>query len=74
MLASPAVFSRSTMTSSISYCSENDSLEKSATSAPRTAAVKSIAASGALGDLGCHGLDLVSFVTGQQYTSVVSHL
>ncbi len=36
--------------------------------------VKSIAASGALGDLGCHGLDLVSFVTGQEYTSVVSHL
>lgn len=36
--------------------------------------VKSVAASGALGDLGCHGLDLVSFVTGQQYRSVVSHL
>jgi len=36
--------------------------------------VKAIAASGALGDLGCHGLDLVSFVTGQKYTSVVSHL
>ena len=36
--------------------------------------VKKIAASGALGDLGCHGLDLVSFVTGQQYTSVSAHL
>ena len=36
--------------------------------------VKSQAASGALGDLGCHGLDLVSFVTGEQYKSVVSHL
>ena len=36
--------------------------------------VKSIAASGALGDLGCHGLDLVSFVTGQRYTKVAAHL
>lgn len=36
--------------------------------------VKSVAASGALGDLGCHGLDLVSFVTGERYKSVVSHL
>lgn len=36
--------------------------------------VRSIAASGALGDLGCHGLDLVSFVTGQKYLSVASHL
>ncbi len=36
--------------------------------------VKSRAASGALGDLGCHGLDLVAFVTGEQYKSVVSHL
>ena len=36
--------------------------------------VKSIAASGALGDLGCHGLDLVSFVTGERYESVAAHL
>lgn len=36
--------------------------------------VKSVAASGALGDLGCHGLDLVSFVTGQKYTKVAAHL
>ena len=36
--------------------------------------VKSVAASGALGDLGCHGLDLVSFVTGAQYESVSAHL
>ncbi len=36
--------------------------------------VKSVAASGALGDLGCHGLDLVSFVTGQRYEAVSAHL
>ena len=36
--------------------------------------VKSVAASGALGDLGCHGLDLVSFVTGERYESVSAHL
>ena len=36
--------------------------------------VKSIAASGALGDLGCHGLDLVSFVTGEKYEAVAAHL
>jgi len=36
--------------------------------------VKSAAASGALGDLGCHGLDLAQFVTGQQYTGVSAHL
>ena len=36
--------------------------------------VRSVAASGALGDLGCHGLDLVSFVTGQRYEKVSAHL
>ncbi len=36
--------------------------------------VKAIAASGALGDLGCHGLDLVGFVTGQEYTKVFAHM
>lgn len=36
--------------------------------------VKSVAASGALGDLGCHALDLVSFVTGQRYVKVSAHL
>ncbi len=36
--------------------------------------VKAVAASGALGDLGCHGLDLAQFVTGQQYTKVSAHL
>ncbi len=36
--------------------------------------VKSVAASGALGDLGCHGLDLVSFVTGERYEAVSAHL
>lgn len=36
--------------------------------------VKSVAASGALGDLGCHGLDLAQFVTGQQYEKVSAHL
>ena len=29
--------------------------------------------SGALGDLGSHGLDLVRFVTGQEYTRIVGH-
>ena len=36
--------------------------------------VKAAAASGALGDLGCHALDLVSFVTGQRYEKVAAHL
>ena len=36
--------------------------------------IKDRTASGALGDLGCHALDLVSFVTGEQYTAVASHL
>lgn len=36
--------------------------------------VRSDAASGALGDLGCHGLDLVSFVTGARYEAVTAHL
>ncbi|MBR6762839.1 MAG: Gfo/Idh/MocA family oxidoreductase [Clostridia bacterium] len=35
---------------------------------------KKVAASGALGDLGCHGLDLVSFVTGESYQAVAAHL
>lgn len=35
---------------------------------------KKVAASGALGDLGCHGLDLVSFVTGESYQAVTAHL
>lgn len=34
---------------------------------------KSIAGSGALGDLGSHALDLVRFLTGQEYTRVVGH-
>lgn len=34
---------------------------------------KSRAGSGALGDLGCHVLDLVQFVTGEKYTKVVAH-
>lgn len=29
--------------------------------------------SGALGDLGCHALDLVRFVTGKEYTKLVGH-
>lgn len=33
---------------------------------------KSKAGSGALGDLGCHALDLVRFVTGREYTKIVS--
>lgn len=36
--------------------------------------VKDKAASGALGDLGCHALDLVSFVTGDRYTRVCAHM
>lgn len=31
------------------------------------------AGSGALGDLGCHGLDLVRFVTGKEYIKVAGH-
>ncbi len=31
------------------------------------------AGSGALGDLGCHGLDLVRFVTGREYLKVAGH-
>ena len=34
---------------------------------------KDLTGSGALGDLGCHALDLVRFVTGQEYTRLVSH-
>jgi predicted dehydrogenase len=34
--------------------------------------IKERAGSGALGDLGCHALDLVSFITGKAYTKVVS--
>lgn len=34
---------------------------------------KKYAGYGALGDLGCHALDLVSFVTGQQYVEVTTH-
>lgn len=34
---------------------------------------KSRAASGALGDLGCHALDLARFVTGKEYLRVVGH-
>ena len=29
---------------------------------------------GALGDLGCHVMDLASFITGEEYTKVLSHL
>lgn len=36
--------------------------------------VQSASASGALGDLGCHGLDLVTFVTGAAYEAVTAHL
>ncbi|MGI6201381.1 MAG: Gfo/Idh/MocA family protein [Christensenellales bacterium] len=36
--------------------------------------VKERTGTGALGDLGCHALDLVRFVTGQEYTRVVGHL
>ena len=35
--------------------------------------VREIAGSGALGDLGCHALDLVRFVIGREYTKVVGH-
>ena len=35
---------------------------------------KAITGSGALGDLGCHALDLVSFATGLQYEKVSAHL
>ena len=34
---------------------------------------KDLTGSGALGDLGSHALDLVRFVTGQEYTRLVSH-
>jgi predicted dehydrogenase len=34
--------------------------------------VKDRAGSGALGDLGCHALDLVGFITGKNYTRVIS--
>lgn len=36
--------------------------------------VKSKTASGALGDLGCHALDLVSFVVGESYEKTAAHL
>lgn len=35
--------------------------------------VKSRTGSGALGDLGCHALDLVRFVLGKEYTNIVGH-
>ncbi len=35
--------------------------------------VKERTGSGALGDLGCHALDLVRFVTGKEYTRIVGH-
>lgn len=35
--------------------------------------IKDRSGSGALGDLGCHALDLVRFVTGKEYVKVVSH-
>jgi predicted dehydrogenase len=35
--------------------------------------IKEHTGSGALGDLGCHGLDLVRFVTGKEYLRVVSN-
>ena len=34
---------------------------------------KSLTGTGALGDLGCHALDLVSFVTGKGYCKAVGH-
>ncbi len=34
---------------------------------------KKMTGSGALGDLGCHALDLVRFITGKDYKSVVAH-
>lgn len=36
--------------------------------------VKSRTGTGALGDLGCHIMDLASFVMGENYTKVLSHL
>lgn len=35
--------------------------------------VKERTGTGALGDLGCHVLDLVTFMTGEEYTKVVAH-
>lgn len=35
--------------------------------------IKSMTGTGALGDLGCHALDLVSFVTGKGYRKAVGH-
>lgn len=35
--------------------------------------IKSRTGSGAMGDLGCHALDLVRFVTGKEYTRAVGH-
>lgn len=34
---------------------------------------KALAGTGALGDLGCHAIDLVSFVTGKKYEKFVAH-
>ena len=36
--------------------------------------VKEVAASGALGDLGCHMLDLCRFITGREFTSVMADM
>lgn len=36
--------------------------------------IRARAGSGALGDLGSHALDLVRFITGQEYSGVVGHL
>ena len=35
--------------------------------------IKNRTGSGALGDLGCHALDLVRFVLGKEYTNIVGH-
>ena len=35
--------------------------------------IKELTGTGALGDLGCHALDLVSFVTGKDYVKAVGH-
>ena len=35
--------------------------------------IKNRTGSGALGDLGCHALDLVRFVMGKEYTNIVGH-
>ncbi|WP_322176505.1 Gfo/Idh/MocA family protein [Acutalibacter caecimuris] len=35
--------------------------------------IKELTGTGALGDLGCHALDLVRFVLGKEYTRVVGH-